>query len=172
MMPDDRDTANARTKLELAELIGLVGNAYTREGLSPPSQLYRAVDFWRVYRGKRSSTSSTTILTATDNSISVVLETGCSTWFKPRSAKPSRLSARSPLYSNLKPDDQHCEHAQDDAQEDAARDDHSRHAKDTDLHGVALAAFGAFGTPPLRVWLTSPPGRRLNDHLTSIALLC
>jgi hypothetical protein len=47
MMPDDRDTANARTKLELAELIGLVGNAYTREGLSPPSQLYRPVDFWR-----------------------------------------------------------------------------------------------------------------------------
>jgi hypothetical protein len=45
------------------------------------------------------------------------------------------------LRGKLKPDDQHCEHPQDDSQNDAAWDDYSRQPKDTDLHVVALAPF-------------------------------
>jgi hypothetical protein len=45
MMPA-RDAENAKTELGRNELIGLIGNAYSREGLSPPSQLYRAAHYW------------------------------------------------------------------------------------------------------------------------------
>jgi hypothetical protein len=45
-MPDDHIGENAGSELERNELIGLVGNAYAREGLSPPSQIYRAAEHW------------------------------------------------------------------------------------------------------------------------------
>jgi hypothetical protein len=37
---------NARSEFELDELVGLIGNAYVRRGLSPPSQLHGAVRHW------------------------------------------------------------------------------------------------------------------------------
>ena len=45
-MPDPRDVANARNDSDLEELRGRIGNLYTRMGLSPPSQLYTAVEHW------------------------------------------------------------------------------------------------------------------------------
>lgn len=47
MMPDPHSARNDKSELELDELVGLVGNAYTRAGLSPPSPLHRrAVEYW------------------------------------------------------------------------------------------------------------------------------
>ena len=43
MMPDDPNAENAKSEFELAELVGRVGNAYTRRGLSPPFALRDAV---------------------------------------------------------------------------------------------------------------------------------
>jgi hypothetical protein len=38
--PDDRSTSS---DFELAEIVGWIGNCYWRRGLSPPSQLHRAI---------------------------------------------------------------------------------------------------------------------------------
>jgi hypothetical protein len=43
MTPDE---TNAKSEFELTELVGLIGNAYVRRGLSPPSQLRDAVKHW------------------------------------------------------------------------------------------------------------------------------
>jgi hypothetical protein len=45
-MDDNHDTDDAGSQFERAELVGLIGNAYVRRGLSPPSQLYGAVKRW------------------------------------------------------------------------------------------------------------------------------
>jgi hypothetical protein len=37
---------NAKSEFELAEIVGAVGNAYVRRGLSPPSQLQNAAKHW------------------------------------------------------------------------------------------------------------------------------
>jgi hypothetical protein len=47
MMMPDPDAANAKIELELAELVGLIGNRYTRAGLTPPFNLRDAVKHWR-----------------------------------------------------------------------------------------------------------------------------
>src|SRR5262245_29579683 len=36
----------AKGDFDLGELVGLIGNAYVRRGLSPPSQLHGAVRHW------------------------------------------------------------------------------------------------------------------------------
>ncbi len=43
MKPDASNAENAKSDFELDELVGLIGNAYVRRGLSPPSQLRAAV---------------------------------------------------------------------------------------------------------------------------------
>jgi hypothetical protein len=46
MMPDDHDTEKATSEFERDELVGLIGNCYVRNGLSPPTQLRGAVKRW------------------------------------------------------------------------------------------------------------------------------
>jgi hypothetical protein len=43
MMSDGHDAGYAKRDFELTELVGLIGNAYVRQGLSPPTQLHGAV---------------------------------------------------------------------------------------------------------------------------------
>jgi len=47
MMPDEYDRENAKSDFELAELVGRVGCAYVKQGLSPPFHLRDAVKSWR-----------------------------------------------------------------------------------------------------------------------------
>jgi ferredoxin-NADP reductase len=46
MMPDEHAAENATSEFERDELVGLVGNAFIRQGLSPPSQLHSAAKRW------------------------------------------------------------------------------------------------------------------------------
>jgi hypothetical protein len=45
-MPDEHNTRKARSEFELAELVGRIGNLYTKKGLSPPFILRDAVTSW------------------------------------------------------------------------------------------------------------------------------
>jgi hypothetical protein len=46
VMPDEHAAEIGTSDYERDELVGLVGNAYVRRGLSPPSQLHGAVGRW------------------------------------------------------------------------------------------------------------------------------
>ena len=46
LIPDEHNTRKARSEFELAELVGRIGNLYTKKGLSPPFILRDAVTSW------------------------------------------------------------------------------------------------------------------------------
>jgi hypothetical protein len=77
-------------------------------------------------------------------------------------------------YGELKPDNQHCEHPQDNAKEDAARDDYSRHQKDADLHGVTVAAFLLSAHPLMRmpdITVLAAAKRPFDEHRLAVLML-
>ena len=45
--PDDHTAGNAKREFELAELVGRIGNFYTKKGLSPPFALRDDAREWR-----------------------------------------------------------------------------------------------------------------------------
>jgi hypothetical protein len=46
LMPDEHNAERARSEFDLLELVGRIGNLYTRVGLSPPFMLRDAVTSW------------------------------------------------------------------------------------------------------------------------------
>jgi hypothetical protein len=46
LMPDEHKAGKARSEFELVELVGRIGNLYTKRGLSPPFVLRDAVTSW------------------------------------------------------------------------------------------------------------------------------
>ena len=55
MMPDHHNAENAKSEFELAELVGRIGNFYTKKGLSPPFFLRDAAREWHGLNQERRS---------------------------------------------------------------------------------------------------------------------